>query len=153
MKKGGWKFILLVLSIILILIAMIVTAYYIYFFSIKCVDSTCFENALLNCNRASYTSETSESIIDYNILGKSGENCKVNVKMLQMKAGAAELAKLEGKTMVCLAQLGVAEAPEKNLQVCSGSMKETIQEIIIKRMHSQIVENIGKVSEEVTKIL
>ena len=32
-------------------------------------------------------------------------------------------------------------------------LKEEIQSIIIQRMHAQIVENIGKVSEEATKVI
>lgn len=153
MAKEGRRIFFLVLFIILVLTGLIASGYYIYFFSHKCTDSSCFENAIVNCKRASYINENQESITDYKIYGKSNGKCKIKVEMLQIKSGAAELEQLEGKSMICYQELGVMGLPEKNLKNCGGSLKEAIQEIIIKRMHSQIIENIGKVSEEVVKVL
>jgi hypothetical protein len=55
--------------------------------------------------------------------------------------------------MVCAIPFGIMMQPEENLKVCHGILKEEIQELIITRMHAQIVENLGKISEETTKIL
>ena len=149
-KKGV---IWLIMFIIIILIALLAVGYYIYFFSNECGDKTCWETSMAKCARTFYTSESDNMLMSYSILGKSGESCKIKVKLLQVKSGAAELENLQDKTMICLTDLGVVIAPEQNLKMCSGLLKESIQEIIIKRMHSQIVENIGKISEEVTKVI
>ena len=63
------------------------------------------------------------------------------------------MANLEGKDMDCFLKLGLVISPEKSLKDCHGLLKEDIQEMIIQRMHSQIVENLGKINEETTKIL
>ena len=43
--------------------------------------------------------------------------------------------------------------PESNTKNCHGLLKEAIQEVVINRMYSEIVQNLGKISEETTKIL
>ena len=153
MEKEKKGIVWLVIFIVLILIALLATGYYIYFFSNECGDKACWENSMAKCARTFYTSESDNMLMSYSILGKSGESCKIKVKLLQVKSGAAELESLQGKDMICFTDLGVIIAPEQNLKMCNGLLKEGIQEIIIKRMHSQIVENLGKVSEEATKII
>ena len=153
MQKEKRKVVWLVIFIILILIALLAAAYYIYFFSNECGDKACWERSMAKCERTFYTMNSEEMTMQYTILGKSGDKCKIDVKLVQIKQGAAELESLQDKDMICLTDLGIVTAPEQNLKVCSGLLKEGIQEIIIKRMHSQIVENLGKISEEVTKVI
>jgi len=143
----------LVFWIVLVLVALLITGYYIYFFSNECGDKACFEKSLAKCQKTFYTNSNDEMALDYTILEKVGDKCNVNVKLLQVKSGAAELENLQNLEMICALDFGVVSEPEKNLGSCHGVLKEGIQEIIIKRMHSQIVENIGKISESVTKVL
>ena len=91
--------------------------------------------------------------MEYKILGKEGNSCNVYVQLLQLKKGAVELTILENKDMICSLPFGVLQEPEKNLKNCHGRLKEEIQNIIIQRMHSQIVENLGKISEETTQVI
>lgn len=159
-KRINWKRLLLrrrnralILLIILVLIGIAVSTYFIIFYGQTCYNSECFKEALIKCQRANYIADKPETILSYEISGRSGDSCKINVKMLQVKKGSAEIAVLEGKSMICLTPFGSEIRPEDNIKYCHGLLKENIQEIIIQRMHSQILENIGIIKEEFTKII
>jgi len=149
MKRG----IILAILFVLVLISLAVSVYFLYWNIRTCQNQECFNQALETCSKRYWTNENSDTILKYKILGASEDKCNVNVEILQVKKGLAELSNLEGKDMICSLDYGIVTEPEKNLQVCHGILKETIQEIIIKRMHSQIVENIGRISAETTKII
>jgi hypothetical protein len=150
MKK---RLIVLGVLLVLILIGLVISGYYLYSNVNKCSSKECFYNSLSDCRKTSYISDTPETTIEYSILGISKGKCDVNVKMLQIKKGSAELSILEDKEMVCSLQLDLIVDPEKDLKNCHGVLKEEIQNVIIQRMHSQIVENLGKITEETTKVL
>lgn len=150
MKK---RVVILSILLILALIGLVMSAYYIYFFMHKCSTQECFYNALTQCKKTLYISENADSDMEYKILGRENDKCNVYVRLLQIKKGSAELAILEDKDMICSLPYGVLEEPEKNLKNCHGRLKEEIQNIIIQRMHSQIVENLGKISEETTQVI
>jgi len=150
MKK---KAILLIMLIAVVGIGVIISGYFLLTYLGKCDSKTCFNDALVSCKRASYFLDTSETSMEYKILGKSGDACRVEVKLVQFKRGTADLAVLEGKSMTCSTPLGILVQPESDLSQCHGILKEEIQDMIIKRMHAQIIENIGKIGEEVTKVL
>ena len=150
MKKKG---IILIVLLVITFIGLVISAYYLYTSLQICNDESCFTNSLSKCAKTTYVKDDGTNIIQYNILGKSQGECKVNVQMLQIKSGSAELSVLEGSEMTCLLQLGLVVDPAKTLKNCHGILKEEIQNIIIQRMHAQIVQNIGKISEETTKII
>jgi hypothetical protein len=122
-------------------------------YSKSCKDEECFSKALLNCEKTSYVKDSDETVMLYRILGETNGKCEVNVKLLQIKRGSADLAVLENKDMTCLLPLGVYMSPEQNIKECHGILKEAIQELMIARMHAQLIENIGEIGEEATKIL
>lgn len=150
MKK---KLTVLIVLIALVIIGLAVSGYYLYSGVNSCTSKECFDNSLSECRKTSYISDSTDTVLEYVILGSSGGNCEVNVKMLQIKRGVAELSALEGKEMVCSVALGLVTAPEANLKNCHGILKEEIQNVIIKRMHGQIVENLGQISEGTSSIL
>jgi hypothetical protein len=139
--------------IIIAIIGMIVSGYFIFVYRNVCNTDDCFSKAIVNCDKTVYIKNSPETITQYKILGKENGECKVNVKLLQLKQGSIELQSLQNKDMTCLMPLGIYALPEENLKTCTGSLKESIQEIIIQRMHSQLIENIGEISEELTSIL
>ncbi len=146
---------LIVLSIILvvILIGLVVSGYYLYSSINRCNSQECFYNSLADCRKTIYIADSPETTLEYEILGISRGKCDVNVRMLEIKRGSTELSVLENQEMVCSLQLDLIVDPEKDLKNCHGILKEEIQNIIIQRMHSQIVENIGKVSEEASRVI
>jgi len=145
--------VLLTILLAIVFIGIVITGYSLYYSLIKCHNQQCFYDYLTNCKRNSYLRETTDTVMDYRILGKENGKCKVDVTLVQIKRGAAELSVLENKGMTCHIPLGVQIDPESNIQDCHGLLKEEIQTIIIQRMHSQIVENLGKISEEATNII
>lgn len=149
-KPKHWP---LLAIIIVAAIGLLVSVYLIFSYGSTCQDETCFSEALVKCKRTIYLKDSPETITQYRILGKKGKACEINVKMMQIKQGSIELISLEGKEMVCQIPLNTYTQPEENIKMCHGLLKESIQEIMIQRMHSELVENIGQISEEITKVL
>ena len=87
-------------------------------------------------------------IFEYFVRGIRGDSCEVNVKLLQAILGACDSLRLEGEEMVCYLEKGVAVAPESDIGVCSGRLKEELQGLIIERMQSYLLENLGQLNYE-----
>ena len=54
--------------------------------------------------------------------------------------------------MNCMLPLGVRMIPESDIGNCHGLLKEGLQDIIIKRLHTYLVENIGQINLEVLDV-
>lgn len=152
MKKKS-KAILISSIFVLVLIILLILAYFLFFYSRTCSDKECFDSALERCQRAHFIKTTTESKMQYSIEGKRANNCLVKVNLIKINQGNQELSKLEGKSMICSILYGSKQDPISNIEDCHGLLKEEIQEIIIKRMHSQIIENLEQIQEETTKVL
>ena len=143
---------------IIAFIVLIAAVYLTFFYAKSCSDKVCFNSALLNCQKAKFTNDAQDATWLYFIKGKarSGENagdCRIDVTMLQAKQGTQEMKALEGKSMSCYLPLGIVQAPESDISKCHGLLKEEILEkIIITKMHAYILEHVGEVKEELTKI-
>lgn len=148
MKRGVTMILLIV---ILALLALAV--YFLFFYKVDCRDDECFSDSLLKCRRASYMLENNETLTLYNIEGKSGANCKVNVKLLQLKKGSLELEVLEGKDMDCFVETETLIMPDADINKCHGLLKEEIQDQVIQRMHRQIIENMDSIDQDINKII
>jgi len=142
-----------IIVISLIIIIAIIAVYFTFFYTKKCRDIGCFNNALLKCRRASYMNDVEDATWFYKIKGKSHGECKIRVKLLQVKEGTVELANLEGKEMMCYLPLGAVLNPQENLEKCHGLLKEEMQKLIITRLHNYITSNLGEISEEMTKAI
>lgn len=157
--KRGLKYLakpknLIIEAIVLIaLVGIIITSYFMITSVNKCDDSACFSQALVSCDKVSFVADKTESIFYYQILGQKDNACQVNVRLLQIKQGTSELDKLRNKEMICVLPLGSYSVPEENIQRCHGELREQIQEIMIQRMHSELVENLGSIKDELTKVL
>ncbi len=147
------KIIILIIALSILFVMLLGSLYFFYVTLKTCNDEACFDEALVTCSRVYFIKDSVTTIMEYKIQGVTGDTCQVDIKLLQVKKGSADLALLEGKSMSCFTKLGVFSNPESDLSVCHGILKEEIQDMIIKRMHTQIVENLGKISEETTKVL
>ena len=136
----------------LVLVGLAIAGSFLYFYTGSCDNKDCFYQSIADCRRVSFINDNGEITMEYKIKGASGKTCVVDVSLLQIKEGSSELEPLEGKSMECFVALGTAADPEKNLQNCHGDLKEGIQDIIINRLHTQIVQNLGKINNE-TKTL
>jgi len=148
--------ILLTAIIMIIIIVLGIFIYFLFFRTTKCQinDETCFSSSIINCERASFIRENEEFVTSYNILGKSESGCEITVSIIQVKKGLNELSVLEGKSMNCNVPLGLnIQKPEEDIKNCQGLLKEEIQNIIIQKIHSQLIENMVQIREDITKVL
>lgn len=137
--------------IILIVAVLIAFVAYLYLYKEKCESFECFQKNMARCTGAVYVNSEPEADWRYEVDGISTEGCKVNVKLLQAKKGDLGVDKLQGFEMSCYYPIGVSSYPEKDLSACHGRLKEELQGIIIEKLHTHILENLGKIDEGLKK--
>jgi len=132
-----------------ILLFLFVTIYLNFFYTKKCSDADCFNSALARCKRATFLSEKEDSTWHYAIKGSSKGKCVVDATNVWIKLEEAKT--VQEKSMTCYMPRGIVMQPESDLNECHGLLKESLQDIIIERLHTYIVQNIGQISESITK--
>lgn len=145
MKRGSW----LIIAIILI---GLITIYLTFFYYPRCKDISCWDAKLEKCGRAKFLNDAPDITWEYKIKDKSSDKCIVNVKVLSIKRGLQKTEILEGKSMECELPLGALVAPETDPNLCHGRLKEELQTLIIEKLHQYVLENIGKIGEELTGV-
>lgn len=139
--------------IILVVLILIAVAGFLLFYTKNCKNEKCFNSALEKCTKAKYISEVDEASWMYKINGKKDKECEVYVKLLQLKKGDINIASLEGKDMKCYLPLKVVDKPDKNIERCHGLLKEEMLKIMINNAHKYIMDNLGKIGEELKKVV
>lgn len=132
-----------------ILVFLGITIYFNFFYARKCSSIECFNSALAKCKKASFVNSKDDSTWLYSIKGTSKGKCVVNVKNIWIKLDEAKA--VQDKSMLCSLPKGVVMQPESDLTECHGLLKEALQDIIIERLHTYIVQNIGQISTELEK--
>lgn len=148
-KEGGAGKKILVVAIVVVLAVAI---YFTFFFYYKCEDATCFRAHQQECKKTKYVNNAENAVWSYRIKGKVGDTCKIEAGIIQIKQGVIEKQKLEDKSMDCYIVFGSTESPEKDLSKCHGRLKEELQNLIIQKLHTYVLENIGEISEELKEI-
>ena len=116
------------------------------FFQVKeCKNFECFKAEMEKCDKARYLNDGEDATWSYEVAGKKGEKCYIDVKLLQAKTGELGVEKLAGLDMKCEFNIGEVDYPEKNLDKCHGILKEEFEKI--KKMHTHIVDNLGEIGE------
>lgn len=138
-----------VIILALILIFLVITAYFTFFYTERCKDIDCFNSMLAKCKKTTFLNEKEDSAWLYSIKGTSNGKCVVDVnnRWIKLEEGKS----VQGKSMACYMFKGVVTDPESDLNECHGLLKEALQDIIIERMHTYIVQNIGQISENLKK--
>lgn len=131
------------LTFIFLLVALIITSLEAQY----CDSYSCFQEAMFKCKPAIYINDEVEASWKYTIIGQQGKNCVISVKLLQAKEGEMGVEKLAGYSMDCYYEKGVVTYPEKNLEKCHGRLKEEFQSIVIKKMHSYMLKNLGQINQ------
>jgi len=137
-----------IIALIILLVAVIIWVVFIY--TERCNDKLCFDQHLALCKRISWVNDAPEAAWIYEIKNSIGGKCNVEVTLDSVKKGNIDVKAAEGKSMNCYILKGVVMIPGQNLDDCTGPLKETLQDLIIKRMHAYILENLGKINEELT---
>jgi hypothetical protein len=144
-KFFSWKWFL-----ILIVLALVVYIIWFVFFSYaECVSWDCFNSHLEKCDRVKFIGESNKMIFEYVVQGNSEGECIVGIELLQGELNNEESIKMEGQKMTCYLEEGVIMIPESKIQQCHGLLKEGLQDLMIKRLHAYLVQNLGKINLEV----
>jgi len=135
------------LIIFAIVLAIAVLALYNLFFkSVQCLNFECFDKSMRACESANYVNNDQEASWRYDIIGPSGNDCVIVVKLLSARVGELKLERLEGFDMECFYPLGDSAYPEKDMRLCHGRLKEEFQGIVIERLHKVVIENLEDIS-------
>lgn len=138
---------------VLFLIIVLAAIYFTWFFSYSCEDIPCFQSHQKKCVATKYIQKNSDTELKYQIKGKNGDSCEIDITVLKIREGTVDRKVLEGKTMACFVPLGNTNSPEDNLDKCEGKLKEELQGLIIQNLHAYILENLGEIREELNKVL
>ncbi|MEK6935861.1 MAG: hypothetical protein AABW67_03670 [Nanoarchaeota archaeon] len=138
------------LALLILLISLVIfSGYFLFIYAKPVLNAEGFGNAMVNCNHVSWIKEDAQASWLYTIKGNArGDACNIEVKLLKMKEGTLDSEKLQGMKMLCVQGKGDTQFPEKDISKCSGELKEQLQELIIQRMHSYILENFGEIKAE-----
>ncbi len=150
LNRQGYKNInirVLLSVIVLIIVIIIFALLFLFFYPKPCTDNACFIQSMAKCDRVSFLKEDSRASWYYVINGKYKDSCRVKVRLLKMNQGTIDIEDLQGAEMTCIVNRIDARAPEENMAQCQGLLKEKLQEIIIQRMHSYLLQNLGEVKE------
>jgi len=136
-----------IIAMVVLIAALIVFLFWLFFLHAKpCADTDCFFDAVEKCKKVSWIKEDAQATWVYTIKGSAENNtCEVEVELVKMKEGTIDSEKLQGKAMTCEVLKGEVAYPEKDTSRCTGPLKEELQDIIIQRLHSYILENVGEV--------
>ena len=146
-KKRGLniKAILAIICIALIVISIC----YLIFAKPKCLSQGCFLNSLWKCKPLTFYNEQENSTWYYSIKGYSQDSCRVYVEAVKLQTDLETANAMVGKSMICDIPRDISGSflPEAKIEYCHGLLKEAIQDLIIKKMHLFIVQNIGQISQ------
>jgi len=139
--------------LIVLLVALAGIAVYLTFFGqMRCESFECFQRGMSSCKKVVYLNDVSDATWEYKIIGRQGNECRIEVELKQAKQGSLNLDKLTGYSMECEYPVGISDYPDKDLSKCHGRLKEELQNIIIQRLHIYIVDNLGKFDQSLNKI-
>jgi len=147
-----YKKILFISAIVIFVLAVAGAVYFSFFYLPKCQNYECFQNYMNKCSKATYVNDEPEASWGYKILGTSNEDCAIKVTLLMAKKGELGIDQYVNDAMTCYYPTGIAAYPENDLGKCHGQLKEDLQEIIINKMHSYLLENLGKFDESLNKV-
>jgi hypothetical protein len=144
------RFILFI--IVLVIVILMVIGFLAFLNYTDCKNEQCFAENQIACNKATWIKETNSATWYYKIKGEKDNLCEIDVKVLQIKQGNTAQESLNQKSMTCSIPMGSNNKPESDLYFCTGKLKEEMQTLLIEKLHKYIINNLGKISEELNRI-
>jgi len=148
-KTLDWKFFLLA---IILIAGTVFLAYELGAFKKTCNDEDCFMKSLQTCSYAKWLSIKNYNYYLYTIEGNTDSSCKIDVELKKMAEGTPidQLIKFEGKWMKCtIPQTEITKMTSANfdnmLTYCTGPLKEAMYELIIEKLYTIIIQNMGSI--------
>ena len=143
----NWKW-----FVIMLVVAVLAWGVWAFFFGYaECDTWDCFNEHLGGCKKVSFIGGT-DMIFEYIVRGSSGDKCEVDVELLQGELNNQDSAKMEGSKMVCMLPEGVVMIPESDIGNCHGLLKEGLQDLVIGKLHTYLVQNLGRINLEVLDV-
>ncbi|MBI4448318.1 hypothetical protein HY643_05030 [Candidatus Woesearchaeota archaeon] len=150
-------------KVVVVVIILAVAFFIVYYFDLlktNCMDEGCFNDAVRGCNQAKFLVVRNFNYYRYDIEGSKGDSCEINVAIKKMAIGSSveQIRRFEGKSMVCLIpESKLSDAKLENLEgllnYCSGPLKEAIYELIIEKLYTLVVSNMGQVVGEMGELV
>jgi hypothetical protein len=140
----SWKWVL----IIVVILGLLYFAWNLFFAYGDCETWVCFNSRLETCSKTEFIGGE-QMIFEYIIRGKKGDSCNIDVELLQGDLNNQDSLKLEGYAMKCTLPYGAVMTPESDIGNCHGLLKEGLQDLIIRDLHANIVQNLGRINLEV----
>jgi len=138
----------IIISVLVLILGLSIFIYFFEFQITKCENLECYHENLLDCKKSYVINEDDNYVYRYEILGSEGISyCNVDVRLLKVKDGGIDAEDLEGLNMICKANRFENIFPQDDILACSGKLREELQEIIIDRMHNQILQNMQQIKE------
>jgi hypothetical protein len=131
----------LILISLIALILVVFTIFYLFNYE-TCESLDCFNENFIKCSRAKYLHSEGWAY-EYFINGEKEGDCSVEVT-LKFAGSEPKFDSIVGEKMECLVPLRKIDLPEKDLDYCSGPLKEELQFLIIKDLYIGLTENIER---------
>jgi hypothetical protein len=153
----GKKIYFLLGIFLLVLVGFLIASYLLFFHAEKCKTESCWESKLQDCRRAEFVNNAVDVTWKYEIKGKSNEGCEVEVEAVQVIRGLVKTRELEGKSMKCYLPFDsegktILISPESDPNLCHGLLKEELQGLIIENLYRYILDNVGKIGDELKSV-
>jgi hypothetical protein len=121
-------------------------------------DVGCFEERARECRPTDVVVVQDNNVYEYRV-GNSITDCTLHVILRKVEAGAPpELHTLEGKRMTCSVEKErlvdfTLDGFDQYMGDCHGLLKEGLYELILTRVYSNLVGQMGSVIREAEKVL
>lgn len=163
MKKGGTTkrtSFLIIRNYILIIVILLSLLYLIFLSGLikkNCDDDiNCFNSKAYSCKAAAVKTAINNNLYKFVIYGPSSDRCVIRSTMLSVASGISQeiVEKLEGKSMICnipknlLKKESIIEI-QNLISYCSGELKEGLYEVLLDKMYTLIVQNLGAIIENI----
>ena len=147
-KKEDSSYSSLKLIAIVVLLGVIGWSIWYFFLDyVECDSWDCFNGNLADCSRTKFVGG-SNMIFEYTIERVSKGYCEVNVRLLQGELNNQDSIRLERQEMLCFLPKGVVAIPEGDIGRCHGLLKEGLQDLVIEKLHTYLVQNLGQINLE-----
>ena len=149
-KREVYRYLVVIFGCILIVLILA----YMYLPKNCEYSSKCLDQSLKNCERSNSLQIVNGNTYFYQIKASWKEDCNIKIKVLEVAGADLETKQLLDKKDMFfkipknkLSNLTI-ENVNNILDYCTGTLKESMLELMIKRLYEVIVSNIGPITVE-----
>ncbi len=122
-------------------------------------DGACFNTKLAACKPSSFLNIKNNNVYSYKIANMFGKSCILTITLERTAVGTEPeiVSLLEGKSMRCHVpkkELQQVQVDKVNsiLQYCHGELKEGLYALIINRMYTYLIAQLGPIQEQIDQL-